>query len=121
MVGVHQWVHAHPKVVADVRETGRGALATHAGGMQRRRLRSSGLLAWVGSTKECTRTRRGWLSRWQWMHGFQALGGGRTTAAKLELAAASMVAASRSARAAPESEGGRVEMPVSDGAARALC
>jgi len=35
MVGVHQWVHAHPKVVADVRETGRGALATHAGGMQR--------------------------------------------------------------------------------------
>ena len=42
MSGEHQWVHAHPKAAADVRETGRGALATHAGGMQRRRLRSSG-------------------------------------------------------------------------------
>ena len=42
MAGEHQWVHAHPKVGADVREMGRGALATHVGGMQRRRLRSSG-------------------------------------------------------------------------------
>ena len=42
-------------------------------------------------------------------------------AAKLELTAASMAAASRSACAALESEGGRVEMPVSDGAARAIC
>jgi len=94
MVGKHQEVHSHPKVATDGRETDRASLATHGGGMQRWRWRSSGLLAWVGSTKECTRTRRGWPSRWRWMHGFQALGGGRMTAAKLKLVVASMAAAS---------------------------
>ena len=49
------------------------------------------------------------------MQGCQALGGGRTTVAQLELAAASMAAASRSSRAAPESEGGRVGRRVSAG------
>jgi len=64
MAGENQRVYAHTKVAADGREMGCGTLAMHAAGMQRRRRRrSSSLLAWVGSTKERARTRRGWWSQ----------------------------------------------------------
>ena len=120
VAGEDQGSRAHTLGCSIWLEAGRVGLAARTGvrgghgtgGHANRRRRKAG--------KERTRPSRGRRSRWQRIQGCEALGGGRTMAAKLELAATTMAATSWSTGSTRER--GRESGEASEcSAAQALC